>query len=473
MKPAQLISVVIPCYNGAKVLLRAVQSVLAQDTPGTEIIIVDDKSTDDSLSAAKSLASQFPEIQCLAQPANWGPGAARNAGLRRANGRYVCFLDADDEYAPRFFATVLPLMENDAELCWISTGVELVNAHREVHPIQLDAMIGSLPSNLIVRKAAVELLGGFPEGSLFRGPSAGEDIIFRTALDRWFHGAFRSEKFLRYRVSRGSHFDHFLDRTAVAGNELIFNKKDPDEENGALTAAGDLYRDKISDRISLLASLKTLDHTRPPFVDRLFKALSVFDESRARFDAVEGPLHSQEGYALYHFAKYAPGQGLIVEIGSHFGRSTCWLAAGTRAAGREKVVTVDHFRGTPERRKAGSNPPRGGAEAGTTLPAFLANLEKLGLRNWVDARVGSSTDVGSKWQGAIRLLFINGDHSYEATRFDTETWSKYLVPGGIMIFHDVHVWPGLTEFYRELLRISHLWKEVCKIRSMRMVQRLP
>ncbi|HWY87470.1 MAG TPA: glycosyltransferase family A protein, partial [Gemmataceae bacterium] len=263
MNHEHLVSVIIPCFNAAEFLPRAAQSVLAQNTPGTEIIIVDDQSTDDSLKVAQSLAGEFPEIRWFQQPVNGGPAAARNAGLRRAAGRYVCFLDADDEYGPGFFAVVLPLLEQDAELSWISTGIELVNAHREVHPVQLDAMIGSLPSNVIMRKAAAELIGGFPENPLFRGRSAGEDIAFRNALRDWFPGGFRSEKFLRYRVSRGSHFDYFLDRTEVAGGELVFTTRDPDEENGAFSRASELYRAKIHDRVSVLASVKTLDEARP------------------------------------------------------------------------------------------------------------------------------------------------------------------------------------------------------------------
>src|SRR5207253_648910 len=101
---------------------------------------------------------------------------------------------------------------------------------------------------------------------------------------------------------------------------------------------------------------------------------------------IEGFLHPQEGYALYHWAKNGPGQGAIVEIGSLMGRSTCWLASGTRNARREKVLAVDHFRGSPEHQKGASHPIAPIAETGSTLPTFMANLARQGLRDWVEIR---------------------------------------------------------------------------------------
>ena len=96
------VSVVIPCFNAAEDLEHAVQSVLDQNVPKAEILIVDDGSTDGSVAVAEQLARQHASIQILRQAANGGPAAARNKGLRKASGRYVCFLDADDAYAPGF-----------------------------------------------------------------------------------------------------------------------------------------------------------------------------------------------------------------------------------------------------------------------------------------------------------------------------------------------------------------------------------
>jgi hypothetical protein len=69
------------------------------------------------------------------------------------------------------------------------------------------------------------------------------------------------------------------------------------------------------------------------------------------------------------------------------------------------------------------------------------------------------------------LLFIDGDHSDEATREDIQTWSRHVVRDGIMAFHDVDVWPGVTREYRKFLVSNPSWKEIFKVRSLRMVQR--
>src|SRR5262249_25556825 len=158
-----------------------------------------------------------------------------------------------------FFAAAVALLEEEPEIGWLATEVELVDCHREVHPVQLESIANSLPSNVMLRRAAADLLGGFPESPVFRAERAGEDIMFRICLKRWFRGMWLKEKLLRYRVSRGSHFDYFLDRTTVERGELVFTTLSPDEESGALSAAKKAYVDRGQERVSVLSSLKGFD----------------------------------------------------------------------------------------------------------------------------------------------------------------------------------------------------------------------
>ncbi len=89
-------SVVIPAFNAAVTLARAIESVRAQSWPAHEIIVVDDGSTD----TTAEVAAGFGEAVRLIQQNNSGVSAARNAGVAAATGDWLAFLDADDWYAP-------------------------------------------------------------------------------------------------------------------------------------------------------------------------------------------------------------------------------------------------------------------------------------------------------------------------------------------------------------------------------------
>ena len=95
MPISRLVTVVIPCYNNASFLHDAIQSVLSQTYQRTELIVVDDGSSDDT----SDVASSYPVTRLIRQP-NQGVSAARNAGLSQASGDYVVFLDADDRLLP-------------------------------------------------------------------------------------------------------------------------------------------------------------------------------------------------------------------------------------------------------------------------------------------------------------------------------------------------------------------------------------
>lgn len=89
------LSIIIPVYNAERTLERCLQSVLDQDSVSYEVILVDDGSTDSSPAICDRYAANHPEVSCIHQP-NSGVSAARNAGLDKARGQYVMFLDSDD-----------------------------------------------------------------------------------------------------------------------------------------------------------------------------------------------------------------------------------------------------------------------------------------------------------------------------------------------------------------------------------------
>lgn len=101
-----LISVVVPCYNAQRYIVGTLQSVFNQAGVKLEVIVVDDGSTDDSVS---TIRQNFPSVTLIQQP-NAGVAAARNAGLSAARGRWVAFIDADDCWLAGKLQTQLKLL---------------------------------------------------------------------------------------------------------------------------------------------------------------------------------------------------------------------------------------------------------------------------------------------------------------------------------------------------------------------------
>jgi glycosyltransferase involved in cell wall biosynthesis len=93
-------TVIIPFYNRPKTLGRAIESVLSQTYSDFELVLIDDCSTDSSLSIAKRFSD--PRIVIASSEKNAGPANARNTGISFASGKYISFLDSDDVYAPDF-----------------------------------------------------------------------------------------------------------------------------------------------------------------------------------------------------------------------------------------------------------------------------------------------------------------------------------------------------------------------------------
>lgn len=105
-----LVSIIMPMYNSAPFLREAIESVLAQTYTNWELLIIDDASTDKSLEIAQEYSSANPKIRLLHndRPIKM-PSAPRNVGVQAANGRYIAFLDSDDQWFPQKLEQQLPL----------------------------------------------------------------------------------------------------------------------------------------------------------------------------------------------------------------------------------------------------------------------------------------------------------------------------------------------------------------------------
>lgn len=96
----ELVSVIIPNYNRAEILKDTVLSVLNQTYKNIEIIVVDDKSTDDSREVIADMSNEYENFRYFLSNKNKGANYCRNKGVELSNGKYIAFLDSDDQFLP-------------------------------------------------------------------------------------------------------------------------------------------------------------------------------------------------------------------------------------------------------------------------------------------------------------------------------------------------------------------------------------
>jgi Glycosyl transferase family 2 len=182
---ADAVTVVIPCFRQAHFLPEAIESVLAQDHGAIEIVVVDDGSPDN----VGEVAARYPGVKCLRRP-NGGLAAARNAGLEKANGDFLLFLDADDRLLPEAISLGLEALRPDPEAMMAAGTWQLIGEAGEplpadppqqppeAFPALLESCFISTPAAVLYRRELFREIGGFdPEVSA----SADYDLYLRTA----------------------------------------------------------------------------------------------------------------------------------------------------------------------------------------------------------------------------------------------------------------------------------------------------
>lgn len=168
------ISVIIPVYNRQSTIARAIDSVLAQQFPPQEVIVVDDGSTD----STASLVQQYSGVTCL-QQSNQGVSAARNTGIKAANSEWIALLDSDDEWLPEKLSEQREALQQQEEsaqalVChcdeiWIRNGkrVNPMKKHAKtggnIYPNCLPLCVIS-PSAVMIHQQVFETIGLFDTG---------------------------------------------------------------------------------------------------------------------------------------------------------------------------------------------------------------------------------------------------------------------------------------------------------------------
>lgn len=210
-----LVTVITPARNMERFLRSTMRSVLVQTFADFEYLVVDNGSTDSTPHIARALAARDGRVRVLHEP-NPGSGAARNCGLRSARGRYVAFVDADDQWLPGKLAaqvrSIERLPDRFAGVFCRSTvtdevGTELFTYAPPVGTYDLNAFLvwcnpAGNGSSFMVRRSVFDEVGGFDDGI---GSALEMEWLLRVLRDSscpLLLGT--SQELVRYRVRSGS-----------------------------------------------------------------------------------------------------------------------------------------------------------------------------------------------------------------------------------------------------------------------------
>ncbi len=162
---------------------------------------------------------------------------------------------------------------------------------------------------------------------------------------------------------------------------------------------------------------------------------------------IAGHLGENEARFLGILAACTPAEGAIVEIGSFKGKSTVMLASVAAHYGLGPVVSID-----PHNAPSVTDPK---IEPGTsTFDEFSTSLRSSGIESHVEIRRAHSEQIAASWNRPIRLLWIDGDHTYQGAKQDFDGFSPYLSRGAVIAFHDsLNAFEGpIRVFVEDVLR---------------------
>jgi predicted O-methyltransferase YrrM len=179
----------------------------------------------------------------------------------------------------------------------------------------------------------------------------------------------------------------------------------------------------------------------PPDLDE------VIEEAWQKTRRVSGFLGENESRFLGTLAACVPAEGAIVEIGSYKGKSTVMLASVAAHYGLGPVLAIDPHTGP-------SPTDRVLKVTTSTFDEFQASLKSAGVQEHVEAHREFSGVVAKDWSRPIRLLWIDGDHTFRGAKADFDLFTPHLVEGGVVALHDaLNAFEGpIRVFVEEILR---------------------
>lgn len=238
-------SVIIPLYNKEREIGDTLRSVLAQTLQPTEIVVVNDGSTDGSAAVVREIAAEAPLVRLVEQP-NGGECAARNRAIAEATGDCIALLDADDQWRPGFLQEIAALIREFPDCGLYCTAFDIVSREGEF-PADCPAERGvvanffrdsahryiAIPSASCIPRRVFDDVGGFPEGMKMGG-----DLYMWIKIARRYRVCFSHERLCRYsRVASNRSAAVYTPERTPYSFEQLYDPAAPDEEREFIARA--------------------------------------------------------------------------------------------------------------------------------------------------------------------------------------------------------------------------------------------
>lgn len=204
-KQYPLVSVVTPCYNGMPYIVENIESVLMQDYPEVEHLVVDGASTDGTIEVLK----QYPHLRWLSEP-DRGQSHALNKGFRLVRGAIIGWLNADDTYNPGAIRSAVEYFQNHPEVAVVYSDCQIIDEHgkplrfSKSQPFLLETFLLNnyiRQPTVFMRKQVLESIGGVDEDLHF---VMDRELWLRVGLRRFDMHYIQGQTFANFRLCKGT-----------------------------------------------------------------------------------------------------------------------------------------------------------------------------------------------------------------------------------------------------------------------------
>lgn len=399
------VSVIIPVRNGSNFIAEALDSIYRQTCPPSEVIVVDDGSTDGT---AEFVRERFPSATVTGWSERRGIGPSRNRGVELATGNVLAFLDHDDIWLPDYLKAQLESLDANPLADMQFAGVEFFfteNIGDEVRQrilTQDQVVKGSYPSAMVIRREAFEFVGAFTDMS-----GGGEYFEWTIRAGRL---GLRSNRVERALVRRRIH--------------------------GANNGFGaDFHREYLR----LLKEHRDLSRALPPFNPVL---QSIFDTETVTNAAGETvPLRANVDPANVRALQYALRQmqgRQVLEVGFAYGISSLAIGDVLKSMWRARHDVIDGFQDSLWQDIGLENMRRAGHEV-----HLHRELSEIALPKMMAS--GREYD----------FVFVDGYHTFDHALIDCFYSLRMLRVGGVLVLDDAQM-PALTRLSAYLLNYPSL-----------------